>query len=157
MELLKSILFLILTIISLNSCQNIQLDELISLDNVIWKMDGIKHLNKYRLNHIQIREMENGILSTKSVVLDSLLKEFKINNAQFNLLEKSLKDVGVREYFKVDDFAVYITGGGVGNIFGYAVNHSANSMIPDKLNLQSRYNINLSRQVKDGIYKFSSD
>lgn len=120
-------------------------------------MDGIKHLNKYRLNHIPIREIENGILLTKSVVLDSLLKEFKIDNAQFNLLEKSLKDVGIGEYFKVDDFSVYITGGGVEMSFGYAVNHSSNSMIPDKLNLQSRYDIHLGRQVKDGIYKFSSD
>lgn len=141
----------------MNSCQNIQLDELISLDNVIWKMEGIKHLNKYRLNHIQIREMENGILLTKSVVLDSLLKEFKIDNAQFNLLEKSLEDIGVGEYFKVNDFSVYITGGGVGNVFGYAVNHTSNSIIPDKLNLQSRYDIHLGRQVIDGIYKFSSD
>jgi hypothetical protein len=87
-EFLKSIPLLILTIISLNSCQNIQLDELISLDNVIWKMEGIKHLNKSRLNHILIRKLENGIFSTKSVVLDNLLKEFKIDKAQFNLLEE---------------------------------------------------------------------
>ena len=156
---LKVALLFFLTLICLYSCQNtpIEIEKLKSLDKMIWDVQRMEHWNQYHLNHSKTCKLVGQSWIPDQILIDSLLIKNQIDEVRYNEALKTFKQLGIKEYFRVDPYSVYVEGGGFGNIYGYVLSHSTLKEIPKRLDLKSRYQINIGKSIDENIYFFWSD
>ena len=128
--------------------------ELYSNPSITEMCDGTR--GKKRLNGHRVIFVENRVNEYTSFYKDILL-EHGIDEAIYNHFRSRLEETGLRHYYRSGDFAVFITGGMMGDIEGYLV--TFNNVIPpmEGFRLTPYYYIRIEKKINERIYQIWGD
>lgn len=155
---MKGYLNLILLAIILPSCGTnySSLRELTSIVVEINQLEEFTSLDVSRksINNIPICVSKNECQSNENESIETVLGNLSVDLDTFRGISDKMKELGLLGYYYKNGYSLWVSGGALGKVRGYAIKDSSSNFKGDKFRLNDYLFIELGNKIEGDIFHF---